>query len=95
MRVNEEEFVQTARDFEYRGMKMNDLCIQGLKNYLYYKIPVGSFLYSVLINDLKGAVAKADGYNIHNIPAYVVFINRYFPYGSWGSEEVVDNWMIQ
>lgn len=95
MRVDEENFVQAARMYDFEGMKMTDSCIQGLRLYLYHKVPTGSFLHSVLTNDLKGAVARADNDNIHNIPAYVGFLYAYFPFSIWGSEEAVDNWLSQ
>ena len=53
----------------------------------------GSFLESVLCNDLIGAVIKADGYNRDALVEIVRFVINELPETAWGSAEDMAAWI--
>ncbi len=53
----------------------------------------GSFLYGVLSNDLHQAVIHADYINENYIIPIVKWIHQHAPPQSFGSPEIVDNWI--
>ncbi len=67
--------------------------IDGLINYVDLGIPPGDFLYSMLTNNLRQAVAHADDFNRTRIAEYVTVLYNYIPAQAWGSEENVREWM--
>lgn len=93
--MTQDEFFSFARGYEFRGFYMTEPCIEGLWYYLVHKRPTGSFLEAVLCNDLKGAVGKADDFNIRNIPAYVAFLYNHAPSDCWGSRDKYLKWINQ
>jgi len=73
-------------------------CRDGLYHYLFERIEPGSFLTSVLANDLVGAINNADDINILAIKSYVLFMYwelpaRDVPNSQWGSYEAVERWL--
>ena len=64
----------------------------GIIRYIVFGINPGSFMTSVLMNDLRGAVSNADGFNSLMLPEIVKWLYSYAPYGCWGSIEAVENW---
>lgn len=65
----------------------------GMKNYLEHGIEPGSFLMSVLCNDLKGAFMRADHINQEYIAEIVSYCMSEVPSIAWGSPERVHIWM--
>lgn len=65
---------------------------EGLMLYITHAIEPGSFMTSVLCNDLKRAVECADHININNIPNYIHWLVNYAPPECYGSLEAVKNW---
>jgi hypothetical protein len=66
---------------------------EGLKNYFEHRIPTGDFMRSVLSNDLRGAVGRADSQNIYLLHEYVSWLWNEAPAGAWGSPAKVDAWL--
>lgn len=66
---------------------------EGMKNYLEHGIEPGSFLTAVLSNDLKRAVGAADHINLQYLTNIVSYCYNEIPAGSWGSPEMVQEWM--
>jgi len=66
-----------------------DFIIGSLRRYTEHKIPTGSFLRAVLENDLTEAIGRADHININRIPSIVDYIYNNLPHNSWGSKEIV------
>ena len=67
-----------------------------MQNLLYYvkgEEAPGGFLYSVLCNDLFGAVGKADKEMKPLIPLLVHYIHWEVPGNCHGSREIVKEWM--
>jgi hypothetical protein len=54
--------------------------------------PVGSFVYAVLVNDLRGAVNRADLENQRALGEIVKFLYNHVPSPAWGSEIDYDFW---
>lgn len=67
--------------------------IEGLEGYLEYGWEPGGFLYSILTNDLRGAVKRADIKNRFILLTWVDFCLGELPGKSWGSPEAVAYWM--
>ncbi len=53
----------------------------------------GGFVMSVLENNLREAVARADHINTALLPCIVSYANMRMPHGSWGSPEAVKEWL--
>lgn len=56
-------------------------------------IAPGSFLYSVLSNDFKGACQRADDINKHHLIEWAAFIVNFTPSDCQGSVEKVGAWI--
>jgi len=70
---------------------------EGLVRYLVHRIPTGSFLATVLRNNLVGAVvladpAGADPAGARHLVDIVRWLFEHAPHAAWGSEEAVDRW---
>jgi len=66
---------------------------ENLEGFLEHGWELGGFLYSVLTNDLRGAVKRADGKNRLVLLEWVDFCNSELPGKCWGSPEAVAYWM--
>ena len=55
--------------------------------------PVGDFLRFTIMMDLRGAVSRADDYNILTIPAIVAWIYKHCPLAAQGSYEAYREWI--
>lgn len=55
----------------------------------------GGFLHSVLCNDLREAVSRADANNLRIIPDIVFLLHNDYPAGMWGSPDRVRGWRQQ
>lgn len=64
-----------------------------MQRYIEKRIPPGSFLTSILCNDLMGALARADDVNMHALPAYGRFLYNNAPCGCFGSRENFEAWL--
>lgn len=65
----------------------------GMRLYLENRIGPGSFLTSVLANDLRGACERADHINRYRLYDIVSWLYNYAPGNSWGSRESVNKWL--
>ena len=70
----------------------NNLLDESLENYLMYGLEPGGFLTSVLANDLRMAVGRADHWNRELLPEIVNEIVFKMPALSIGSYEAVRDW---
>lgn len=64
-----------------------------LQRYIDHGYQPGSFLTSVLCNDLKGAISNADHMSLAGLPALVSYIYNNCPIECWGSEENMISYM--
>jgi hypothetical protein len=69
--------------------------VEGLNRYAVDRIPTGSFLRAVLENDLKEAVARADGFNAPVISHIVTLCYNELPNAAWGSPSRVLDWLTR
>lgn len=67
--------------------------MESLNNYVEKGYPVGSFLRSVLSNDLLGAYRKADDEMLKLLPLLLHYIWWELPHNCHGSREIVDRWI--
>lgn len=67
--------------------------MESLQNYFKHGWEPGSFMVSVLTNDLYGAAARADPTNKPAIAHIAEYIVNYAPNGSWGTPELVKDWV--
>jgi hypothetical protein len=65
---------------------------RGITDWIVQGIPGGGFLMSIIRNDLKGAVSRADNINLPKIANFVQFFTGHAPSICWGSEENADSW---
>lgn len=73
--------------------EIKDLTKQSLDLYADRGILPGDFLYSVLTNDLFGALGRADSYNRATIFQITQYIYNNLPSNSWGSPEKVEGYI--
>lgn len=66
---------------------------ESLMNYFNNCWEPGSFITSVLCNDLFGAATRADHINRPELANIVVWVMNNAPYGSYGSHEAVQDWL--
>lgn len=68
---------------------------QALKYHIERQLPyhvLGSFVQSVLANDLRMAVGRADSTSLRSLVAIVAFLWNEAPADCWGSEEKAKGW---
>lgn len=90
---NEKKFTMMMRHFEFEGDAIPEGGQGALMRYFVHRISPGSFLRSVLENDLMGAFGMADDVNIRRVHVYAAFLYQHAPRGSYGSPEAVASWM--
>ena len=66
-----------------------------MKRYIEDGMCPGGFLTSVLENDLRGSVSRADDVNRYHLLDFVQFLYSYAPSPCWGSPEIVSAWIKQ
>jgi hypothetical protein len=66
---------------------------EAFQRYFDYGFEPGSFGMAVLCNDLTGAVLRADHWNKQMLPGTVQWLVNNAPHGSWGSPEIVRDWL--
>lgn len=69
--------------------------VDSVRRYVENGILPGGFLTSVLSNDLRGAVQRADSINRHRLECWVNFMMGGLPGNSWGSPENVRAWVAR
>lgn len=62
-------------------------------NYVIKGLRPENFLYSIITNNLIGAVNNADEISIKRIPDFVRFFYNYAPAICWGDEKSVEEWI--
>lgn len=67
--------------------------VGAVQRYLEHGISPGSFLTSVITNNLSGAVAHGDEDNIRHLADWVKFFYNHTPSNSWGSVETMEDYM--
>ncbi len=67
--------------------------LEALNNYFKFGWEPGSFLMSVLCNDLYGAASRADHMNKPALAYIAQYIVNEAPLGSWGTPDAVKDWV--
>lgn len=55
----------------------------------------GDFVMSVLVNDLNGAVSRADPHSFRCLRDIIWYLNNECPSPCWGSQAAVDAWALR
>lgn len=71
----------------------NDLLDEGLELYLMHGYEPGGFLQAVLANDLFLAASRADHVNRQNLATIAKAVYHNMPAGSFGSYDLVREWL--
>ena len=92
----EENETESKDDKEFSYINYDELpehMRKGMEGYIEYGWEMGGFMYSVLTNDLRGAVKRADIHNRFVLLGWIDFCLGELPGNSWGSPEKVAAWM--
>lgn len=91
------DFIEGIPRVQVNGENIRyDLCPRhagSYQRYIEYGIPPGSFMSSLLSNDLKETFARADSVNQHIVLDHINWLWNYAPTMCWGSRENFDNWL--
>ena len=82
-----------AREIERSLRRLPEHLHPGLRAYLVERQPVGAFLRAVLVNDLHGAVSRADDQSYPALREIVAFVQMHAPAPSHGSFEAYTAWI--
>ena len=67
--------------------------IEQVENYLFFRIPPGSFLRAVLENKLVESFMYADETNSRSMFLIVHYLHNVVPGATWGSSKAVQDWL--
>lgn len=82
------------REFSHIDVsQLPEHCRASMIGYLEYGFELGGFMYSILTNDLRGAVKRADTVNRFQLLPWIDFCLGELPGNSWGSPQHVSAWM--
>lgn len=70
-----------------------DHTVEALDRYWNYGFSPGSFLGTLLCGDVYNAIFRADTWNKRHLGSIVEYIVRKSPRGSYGSQELVQDWI--
>lgn len=79
-------------DYGRNPFAIPDRMMPALERYINNGEIPGDFLQAVICNDLKEAVARADGENLRNLPAYIMYLYNDAPGACWGSRDKMEAW---
>lgn len=88
MKLDEATIEEKMRQYE-----LPTYMISGMVNYIVHHIEPGSFMRSLLENDLSETVRKADPENRERLTNWISFIARELPFLSAGSKKAVRLWL--
>ena len=67
--------------------------VGAVERYLEQGIHPGGFMESVITNDLRGAIMRADSDNLRVLPDWIAWWMQYAPADSWGSYAAMHQWI--
>lgn len=79
---------------DYEGYGVPDHTKEAFENYFFKGFEPGSFLTSVLKNDLIGACTRCDHINREHIVNITKWMLHNAPTGSWGNHAAVEAWLF-
>ena len=77
----------------FDNYRLTEQSKESLYNYFVHGLHPGSFMMSMLCNDLCGAAGRADFVNIGLLGEYAKWLVNHAPYQSYGSPEAVRGWL--
>lgn len=81
--------------FDWGSYQMTQQSKESLYNYFVHGFEPGSFMRSVLSNNLFAAAGSADSVNTKLLGEYANWLVNHAPYQSYGSPEAVQGWLSQ
>jgi hypothetical protein len=69
--------------------------LPGLRAFGLDHVRPGAFLMAVLVNDLQGAIARADPESLAAMRGITQYVYGVLPCHSWGSEAKVASWLAR
>lgn len=84
----------TSKGYKFRGVPIPDHLSEGLDLHVLHGLTTGSFLWAVLTNDLRDALARADAEALAALPAIVGWLYNEAPAGCWGSPDKAESWRL-
>lgn len=87
-KMMEEKYAHMDESFFFVPPHIRD----GIKLWVEKGIRPGSFCYSVVCNDLQGAIGRVDHINREHLSSIVAWFYNYAPSGCWGSVENAQAW---
>ena len=78
---------------DYTRYRVPEHTQESLERYFFHGLEPGSFLVSVLCNDLMGACTRSDHVNRESIAGIATWILHNAPENSWGHLTTVSNWI--
>jgi len=82
-----------ATSIEGKRYEISERMMKSIDLYLEHGLQPGSFLTSIISNDLFKSVAFADSECLENIPAYVYYFYNEAIGSCWGSKEKMELYM--
>ena len=90
------EFCRSKGDFAMADLsRIPAHMLAPLARYVVFGIKGGSFLTSLMSNDLQGAVKSADADNLHHLRDWCILVYNTLPIGCSGSRQKVKDWTEQ
>jgi len=62
---------------------------KSIDRFVEYGVPVGSFLWAILTNDLFGAIQRADEISLSHLHEICAYVYNAVPSSCWGTDEKV------
>ena len=78
---------------DYYENKIPSSTLESLDQYVLNGVDTGSFVQSVLSNDLFGAFARADKFNLAAMREIIAFVYNELPSTCYGSPEHYSEWI--
>ena len=87
------KYVQEQIDKGFEELTLPPYMKSAVENWVFHGIPGGSFLTSIMTNNLKDSIFQADAQNRAKIQDWVQFITWHIPSACQGSVGCVNHWI--
>jgi len=89
----EREMISEQLEKGLRTLAIPDHMHHAIRAHVVDRHPTGDFLTSLLRNDLKEAVQRADRHNLAQLVDWCQLLYNYCPSACWGTPEKVKTWL--
>ena len=81
--------------YRFKQFAIRPDMMDAIYRYIYEGLSPGHFLTSIIDNDLREAVRRADEGNMANLPAFVAYFHNEAPWECWGSPLARVAWLAR